>query len=184
MASPAASPPASTQSRSIARSRGTARRTRTCVCIQGRLTPHILEGGRKGGREGGKEGRREGGREGRREGGREGRREGKREGGKEGGKEGGREGERGLPSSQAGPWRPPRACAPPATRSELFTQSQTSVFKANRPSREPGYSSHHIASGKQYPLLPSQDKTTQQVFRTWTLTSKAQIWPWTSSTTH
>ena len=49
--------------------------------------------------------------------------------------------------------------SPPATRSELFTpfrpsidfpwrvQSQTSLFKGNRPSREPGYSSHHIASG-------------------------------------
>ena len=48
---------------------------------------------------------------------------------------------------------------PPATRSELFTpfqpsidspwrvKSQTSLFKGNRPSREPGYSSHHIASG-------------------------------------
>ena len=47
---------------------------------------------------------------------------------------------------------------PPATRSELFTpfqpsidfpgilKSQTSVFTGNRPSREPGYSSHHIAS--------------------------------------
>ena len=48
---------------------------------------------------------------------------------------------------------------PPATRSELFTpfqpsidfpsrvKSQTSVFKGNRLSQEPGYSSHHIASG-------------------------------------
>ena len=26
-------------------------------------------------------------------------------------------------------------------------KSQTSLFKGNRPSREPGYSSHHIASG-------------------------------------
>ena len=49
--------------------------------------------------------------------------------------------------------------APPATRSELFTPFRPSIdfpwtvtlwglpFKGNRLSREPGYSSHHIASG-------------------------------------
>ena len=48
---------------------------------------------------------------------------------------------------------------PPATRSELFTpfqptndfprrvNSQSLLFRGNRPSREPGCSSHHIASG-------------------------------------
>ena len=55
--------------------------------------------------------------------------------------------------------RPPRP--PPATRSELFTpfqpsidfscilKSQTSVFKENRPIREPGYGSYHIARGSE-----------------------------------
>ena len=52
---------------------------------------------------------------------------------------------------------------PPATRSELYTpfqpsidfpgilRPQTSVPKGNRPSREPGYSSHGIAGGCRIP---------------------------------